>query len=196
MNCAAYVADRPPVVFTEVGDGLEVRCQPTRQPHQLDIALRLALQAAAGLDTVQVAVDVDLQQHRGVVGGPPSCRRRHPSKPSSRRSSCINKDVNHSHRIVLRPHSPQDTPAATSPGVRSSPSINRFMLPPRRNRFLQYRQLFAFLHGLGRRPTFSGPSERPLSLPANTTTYPLSGANGPDADQAAMLRAKTKSPGG
>jgi len=34
--------------------------------------------------------------------------------------------------------------------LRCSPSTNRFMSPPRRNRFLQYRQLSRFLHGLGR----------------------------------------------
>jgi hypothetical protein len=52
---------------TEVGDGLEVRSEPAGEPHQLDIALRLALQAAARLDTVQVAVDVELEQDRRVI---------------------------------------------------------------------------------------------------------------------------------
>lgn len=47
---AAHFADRGAVVLTEVGDGLEVGSQATGQPHQLDVALRLVLQApdAAG----------------------------------------------------------------------------------------------------------------------------------------------------
>ena len=52
---AAHVADRPPIVLAEVGNGLEVWHQASRQPHDLDVALRLALQPAAGLDPVQVS---------------------------------------------------------------------------------------------------------------------------------------------
>ena len=65
---ATRVTDRAAVVATEVGKGLEVRRQPLGQPHELDIALGFALQAPAGLDAIEVAVDVDLQQHRWVVG--------------------------------------------------------------------------------------------------------------------------------
>src|ERR1700685_222111 len=39
----AYAADRFAVVFAEPGDGLEVRCEAAREPHQLDIALGLTL---------------------------------------------------------------------------------------------------------------------------------------------------------
>ena len=49
------------VVFAEVGDRLEIRHQAPREPDQLHVALRLPLQPAAGLDAVQVTVDVDLQ---------------------------------------------------------------------------------------------------------------------------------------
>jgi thiol-disulfide isomerase/thioredoxin len=60
LSQAAARADRRSIVAPEVGDRLEVGGQAPRQPHHLDIALRLALQPAAGLDLVQVAVDVDL----------------------------------------------------------------------------------------------------------------------------------------
>jgi len=56
---AASVAYRATVVAADVGDGLEVQRQPLGQPHELDIALGFALQASAGLDAVEVAVDVD-----------------------------------------------------------------------------------------------------------------------------------------
>src|ERR1700680_4115108 len=39
--------------------------RPTNQPHQLDIALGFTLRAAARLDPVEIAVEVDLQQRRG-----------------------------------------------------------------------------------------------------------------------------------
>jgi hypothetical protein len=41
--------DRRAVVLAEVGDGLVVRRELAGQPHQLDVALRLALQPAARL---------------------------------------------------------------------------------------------------------------------------------------------------
>ena len=47
-EAAADVADALAVVVAEVGNGLEVGRQSTGQPHQLDIALRLALQPPAG----------------------------------------------------------------------------------------------------------------------------------------------------
>src|SRR6187399_1820734 len=61
-EAAAHAADAGPVVVPEVGDGLEVRRQTTGQPHQLDVALGFALEPAARLDAVQVAVDVELEQ--------------------------------------------------------------------------------------------------------------------------------------
>ncbi|MNQ60182.1 hypothetical protein D3C85_744530 [compost metagenome] len=64
---AADAPDGFAVVFAEVGDGLEVRHQATGQPHQFDIALRLALKASARLDAVEITVDVDLQHDCGVV---------------------------------------------------------------------------------------------------------------------------------
>ena len=68
---AADPADRLAVVAAEVGDGLEVGHQPTREPDQLDVALRLAFEPPAGLDAVQVPVDVDLQQRGRVIRRPP-----------------------------------------------------------------------------------------------------------------------------
>ena len=44
------------------------RRQAPRQPHQLDVALRFPLKAATRLKPVEVAVKVDLQHCRGVVG--------------------------------------------------------------------------------------------------------------------------------
>jgi hypothetical protein len=57
---AEDVADARRVVVAEVGNRLEVRRQAPSQPHQLDVALAFALQPPAGLNPVEVAVDVDL----------------------------------------------------------------------------------------------------------------------------------------
>ena len=63
-------ADCLAVILAEVGDGLEVRHQTPGQPHQLNVALRLAFKTATGLDAIEVTVDVDLQEVGRMVGGP------------------------------------------------------------------------------------------------------------------------------
>ena len=97
---AAHLADRGPIVLAEVGNGLEVWHQPSGQPHELDIALRLALQPAAGLDAIQVAVDVELQQHRRVVRRP-ACR----CRVNANEAKCLqiksfDEDLDHANRIL------------------------------------------------------------------------------------------------
>jgi hypothetical protein len=64
---AADASDGLAVVFSDVSDGLEIRHQTTGKPHQLDVALDLALKAPARLNTVEIAVDVDLQLSAGLL---------------------------------------------------------------------------------------------------------------------------------
>src|SRR5664279_1605846 len=75
-EAAAHVADADPVVVPEVGDGLEVRREASGQPHQFEIALGFALESAAGLDAAEIAIHIDLEKDRRVVGRP-ACRRRY-----------------------------------------------------------------------------------------------------------------------
>ena len=63
----ADISDASAVVVTEVGDDLEVWRQPSGEPHQFDVALGLLFEPSAGLDAVQVPVDVELEKHRGVI---------------------------------------------------------------------------------------------------------------------------------
>jgi hypothetical protein len=42
-------SDRLSIVHAEVGDNLEIWCEPTRQPHQLYVPLGFTLKAAARL---------------------------------------------------------------------------------------------------------------------------------------------------
>src|SRR5207247_7325142 len=69
---AADLADGLAIVLAEVGYGLEVRHQAAGQPTQLDVALAFSLQASARLHPIEVAVDVNLQQRRRMIGRPPA----------------------------------------------------------------------------------------------------------------------------
>ena len=55
------LADRRAIVFTEVGNSLEVRHQESRQPHHFNIAARFTLKTVARLNSVEIAVDIELQ---------------------------------------------------------------------------------------------------------------------------------------
>jgi len=61
------------VILAEVGQRLEVGHQPTGQPDQLNVALALAFEAPARWDAVEVAVEIDLEQDRRMVGGTARC---------------------------------------------------------------------------------------------------------------------------
>src|ERR1700737_3443198 len=76
----ADLADGLAVVLAEIGYRLEVRHQASGQPHQLDVALALPLQAPARLYPIEVSVDVNLQQCRRMVGRLSGRLRRAPAK--------------------------------------------------------------------------------------------------------------------
>jgi hypothetical protein len=69
-KASADLSDRRPVVLAEVRDHLVVGHQPAKQPNDFEIAPGLAFQATARLHAVEIAVDVELEQNRWVVGGP------------------------------------------------------------------------------------------------------------------------------
>ena len=99
---AAGGSDRRAVVLPEVGDGLEVGSQPSGQPHQLDVALSLPLQPAARGDLVDVAVDIDLQQHTWMIGWPSGRLGNHPLEPKRPQVQLLDEHVDHSDRVLLR----------------------------------------------------------------------------------------------
>src|SRR5262249_43633153 len=53
--------DSRAIVLAEIRDRLEVRRQPARQPHHLEIAPRLPFQSSARLNPIEIAVKIDLQ---------------------------------------------------------------------------------------------------------------------------------------
>src|SRR5262249_1850392 len=53
------------------------------------------------LDAVQIAVQVDLQQRRGMIGRP-ACRRRcHPRKTQARQVQFVDEDLDYPNRVLL-----------------------------------------------------------------------------------------------
>jgi hypothetical protein len=100
-EAAADVADADTVVAPEVRNGLEVRRQAACEPHQFDIALRFALQASAGLNAVEVAVDVDLEQDRRVVRRSASHGGFGTLKAQASQLEFFDERVDHTDRVVL-----------------------------------------------------------------------------------------------
>src|SRR6266508_3899751 len=97
----AHLTNRPAIVLAEVGNRLVVRNKATRQPHHLDVASSLALEPPAGLNPIEVAVDIELQQDRWMVRGPASYFGSNPVKSQLRQIKLINKDIDHLDRIIL-----------------------------------------------------------------------------------------------
>lgn len=72
------------------------------QPHQLDVALRLAFDATAGLDPIEVAADANLQQNGEVVSGVTSFGGDHSAETQPTKVEFIDEHIDHSHRIGVR----------------------------------------------------------------------------------------------
>src|ERR1039458_7734118 len=75
--------------------------QPARQPHHLNVAPSFTLQSPARLDPVEIAVDVELQQHRWMIRRPARYLGIDPAKPQIRQIEFLDKDIDHANRIVL-----------------------------------------------------------------------------------------------
>jgi|SRR6185295_8763515 len=78
----------------------EVRGEAARQPDQLEIAPALAFEPARGLDLIEIAVQVDLEQGRRMIAGTARRLGRDTIKAKLRQIERINKGIDHPHRIV------------------------------------------------------------------------------------------------
>jgi hypothetical protein len=97
----ADLAERQAVVFAEVRNRLVIGSEPTQQPHHLDIAPSFSFEPPARLHPVQVAVDVKLQEHRGMVRRPTSCRRFNPLEAHLRQIERIDKHIDHANGVTF-----------------------------------------------------------------------------------------------
>jgi len=83
-------SDRQPTVAAKVGDRLEFRHQAAGQPHRFNVALRFPLKPSARLGAIGVAVEVDFQQRRNVIGRPSRRLRRNARKAHRRQVNFLN----------------------------------------------------------------------------------------------------------
>src|SRR5262249_44461528 len=98
-----------------------------------DVACRLPLEPPARLNPIEVAVDVELHQHRRMIGRPTGRFRIDPAEPRSPRSSSSTKNsitrTGLSSTIKSSRHSEN---SVTCP--RSTPSMKRFIRSPQATR--------------------------------------------------------------
>ena len=73
----------------------------SQQPDDLDVAMAFALQPTAGPHAVEIAVDVDFEQDRGVVCRSPRGRGVNTLNPQFAQVKLIDEDLDHLDGIVL-----------------------------------------------------------------------------------------------
>src|SRR5882757_6072530 len=142
------------VVLAEIGNRLEVRHQATSQPHQLDVALALTLQAAARLHPIEVSVDINLQQRRRMIGRHSRRLRLDAAKAEFGTIKLVDKDIDRPDRIVLsqifiQPLGKQRALTA----VIANHKTRHPILRPNRRRIISSTQ---FSHSLDPNRTFNG----------------------------------------
>src|SRR5262249_31894902 len=81
--------------------GLVVRDQPVDKPHHFHIAGGLAFQTPAGLHTIEVAVNVKLQESRRVIGRSSSLLGYHTFKAHPMQIEGFHKRIDHINCVVL-----------------------------------------------------------------------------------------------
>jgi hypothetical protein len=104
-EASAHLAKRKTVVLAEVGDRLVIWHQAAQQPQKLQIAPGFALEPAARLHAVEIAVDVELQQDRRVEGGSSGRCRFNTVKPEVREIERINEGIDCAMPILRRAYS-------------------------------------------------------------------------------------------
>ena len=117
-NCA-HLADRFAVVLPKVGDRLVVRRKTAQQPHHLDIAQHLALQPPARLHAIEVAVNIKLQQDRGMVAR--SARRPSELETKIRKIKPLDERIDHTNRVLVVDPVRPDDPEKASPDPARGP---------------------------------------------------------------------------
>ena len=75
--------------------------KPASEPHHFDIAARLTLKPAARLNPIEIAVDVELQQHRRTIGRSPGRLGIDPAEPKITQIEFVDKDVDYANGITL-----------------------------------------------------------------------------------------------
>src|SRR5215212_5880826 len=94
--------DRLEVVFAKIGDRLEIRPELFEQPHQLKIASRLAFEETRGAKSVEIAIDIQLEQISRMVGWAAKRCGHGAEKAQFLQIELINEGINEADWIVVR----------------------------------------------------------------------------------------------
>ena len=94
-------ADGPAIVLAKVGNRLVIGNKPASEPHHFDVAYGLSLEPPARLDPIEVAVNVELQQHRRMIRRPTGRLGVDPAEPKIAQIELVDKDGDHPNGIVL-----------------------------------------------------------------------------------------------
>ena len=97
----ADLLDGRAVALAEISDGFVIRSEASCQPHHFQIAAGLTLQPPARLHAVEVAVNVELEQRRGMIGGPARRQRLHTVKPQIGQIERLDEYIDRANRIAL-----------------------------------------------------------------------------------------------
>src|SRR4029077_6527298 len=89
------------IVFAKVANRLVIGYKPTQQPHHLNVAPSLVLKPPTRLNSIEIAVDVKLQQDRGMIRGSAGCFGIDPTKPKLGQIEFFDEDIDHANGIVL-----------------------------------------------------------------------------------------------
>src|SRR5688572_26810005 len=128
-EASANLADGLVIVLAKVGERLVIGYKAAREPHHLDVASGLALDVAARLDPIEIAIDVELQQHRRMIGRPTGRLGIDPAEPRSLRSSSSTKmSITRTELSSTIQSSRQSGNSVLCP--RSTPSTKRFIRSP------------------------------------------------------------------
>src|SRR5215471_12186839 len=146
-----YLADRRAVILAEVSNRLVIGNQSTGEPHHLNVAPTLTLEPTARLNAIEIAVDVQLQQDRGMVGRPSGCFRINATETELRQIKLLDKYVDCANRIIFaNPILQAFREQRTLPSIRPfNKPLHRSLRKSRRNHNLRITPASTFLHSLG-----------------------------------------------
>ena len=88
------------IVLAKVSDRLVIRSKPAGQPHHFEITLALALEAAARLHAIEIAIDIQLERHARVIARPSEVERLNGLEAQLIQVERIDERIDDANRIV------------------------------------------------------------------------------------------------